>query len=297
MGGISAEREISLVSGKAILSALEEEGYSVCSIDVDRNVGRKILEEGADVAFIALHGRWGEDGTIQGMLELMGIPYTGSGVMASALAMDKPMAKRIFMYYKLPTPKFQVFEKAEVSKEGKGEKVNLQFPVVVKPVSEGSTLGVNIVKGTEELTHAISEAGKYTSQVIIEEYINGSEITVGIVNGCPLPVIEIIPQGGFYDYKSKYTSGMTEYILPARLTVDQTANVQDIALKAYRAIGCWGAARVDMIMDSQGSPNIIEINTIPGMTKTSLLPKAAHHAGMSFNNLVEKIFKGARLHS
>ncbi|MFA4911525.1 MAG: D-alanine--D-alanine ligase [Desulfobacteria bacterium] len=296
MGGLSAERDISLLSGNAILSALREKGYNACSIHVDRDVPQRIIEEGIDVAFIALHGRWGEDGTIQGMLEIMGIPYTGSPPLASALAMNKPMTKRVLNFHKLPTPEFQVLNKVEIA-EGKPKKrIKLKFSLVVKPVSEGSSVGVSIVENEEGLADAIEKAGKCTDQIMIEEFIHGAEITVGILNGCPLPVIEIVPKSGLYDYKSKYTKGMTDYILPARLTGEQLFKVQDIALKAYQAIGCHGVARVDMVLGLKGNPYILEINTIPGMTHTSLLPKAADHAGLSFNVLVEEILKSAKLH-
>ncbi|MFH1624248.1 MAG: D-alanine--D-alanine ligase [Pseudomonadota bacterium] len=296
MGGLSSEQEISLLSGNAILSALKETSYNACSIDVDRTVGQRIIGEGIDVAFIALHGKWGEDGTIQGMLELMGIPYTGSCVLACALAMNKPMTKKILSFHNLRTPNFEVLEKEGVSKGGLKERLKFEFPVVVKPISEGSTIGVTIVKDREGLADAVEEAGRYSDQIMIEEFISGSEVTVGILNGRPLPVIEIIPKGGFYDYKSKYERGMTEYILPARLTKDQSSEVQDTGLKVYQAIGCHGAARVDMILDSKGNPNILEINTVPGMIRTSLLPRAANHAGLSYNSLVEEILRGARLH-
>ncbi|MBI4619014.1 MAG: D-alanine--D-alanine ligase [Desulfobacterales bacterium] len=296
MGGLSAERDISLLSGNAILSALREKGYNACSIYVDRDVPQRIIEQGIDVAFIALHGRWGEDGTIQGMLEIMGIPYTGSPVLASALAMSKPMTKKVLNFHKLPTPEFQVLNKGDMTEGKLKKRIELKFSLVVKPVSEGSSVGVSIVENEEGLADAIEEAGKCTDQIMIEEFIHGSEITVGILNGCPLPVIEIVPKGGLYDYKSKYTKGMTDYILPARLTGEQLFKVQDIALKAYQAIGCHGVARVDMVLDLKGNPYILEINTIPGMTHTSLLPKAADYAGLSFNILVEEILKSAKLH-
>ncbi len=297
MGGLSAEREISLLTGNAVLSALIEMGYNACSVDVGRDVAQNIIEERIDVAFVALHGRWGEDGTIQGMLEIMGIPYTGSGVLASALAMDKPMTKRVLNFHRLPTPRFEVVSGLKELKE----RTRLRFPVVVKPVSEGSTIGVSIVEKREELGDAVEKAGRSGSHVMIEEFVDGSEITVGILNEQPLPVIEIVPSSGFYDYKSKYTSGMTEYILPARLTRSQSLESQGLGLKAYRAIDCHGAARVDMILTSKGDSGIVEysileINTIPGMTRTSLLPKAADHAGFSFDSLVEEILKSAKLH-
>ena len=296
MGGVSSEREISVESGNAILSALKEKGYNTLSIDVDRDIAQRITSEEIDIAFIALHGKWGEDGTIQGLLEIMGIPYTGSGVLASALAMNKPMTKRVLRFHNLLTPDFQITDNEKV-REGKlKQDVRIKFPVVVKPVSEGSTIGVSFVENENGLPGAVEEAGKYSDKIIIEEFIHGPEITVGILNGRPLPVVEIIPRGGFYDYKSKYTKGMTDYIIPARLTDEELLNVQNIGLKTYEAIGCHGVARVDMILDSKKVPYILEINTIPGMTPISLIPKAAGHAGLTFNDLVEEILMSAGLH-
>jgi len=296
MGGLSAEREISHESGNAILYALKEKGYNTCSINVDRDVAQRIAEERIDVAFIALHGRWGEDGTVQGMLEIMGIPYTGSGVLASALAMNKAMTKKVLCFHTLPTPDFQVFNKEGISEGRVEEKIRLKFPVVVKPVSEGSTIGISLVKNREGLADAAKEAFTYTDQIIIEEFVHGSEVTLGILNGRPLPVIEIVPKDGFYDYKSKYTPGETEYIIPARLTNSRLSEVTDVGLRVYEAIGCHGAARVDMIMGSKGKINILEINTVPGMTAISLIPKAAGYSGLSFDDLVEEMLKSAKLH-
>ena len=296
-GGLSAERDISLLSGNAILCALKEKGYETCPIDVDKDVAMRLLTDRIDVAFIALHGRWGEDGTIQGMLEIMGIPYTGSGVLASALAMNKWMTKKVLMFHRLQTPDFQVLHVENKPKNRLEKNIGLGYPLVVKPVSEGSTIGISVVKNEGQLKKATKEAFRFNDQIIIEEFIDGSEITVGILNGTPLPVIEIVPKSGFYDYDSKYTSGMTEYIFPARLANEQLSEIQNIALKAYKALGCHGAARVDMISDLKGNANILEINTVPGMTKTSLLPKAAYHAGYDFNALVKEMLESARLHS
>ncbi|MDY7033468.1 MAG: D-alanine--D-alanine ligase, partial [Thermodesulfobacteriota bacterium] len=264
MGGLSAEREISLQSGGTILSSLKKKGYKACSIDVNKDVPEQVIREGIQVAFIALHGRWGEDGSIQGMLEIMGIPYTGSGVLASALAMNKPMAKRILNFHKLQTPDFQVIERDEIQEGGFEGQIQLKFPLVVKPISEGSAIGVSIVEDETILKDAVEEAARYTHSIMLEEFIHGSEITVGVLNGRPLPVIEIIPKSRFYDYRSKYTPGMTEYIIPARLPDDQLLKSQDIGLKAYKAMGCHGPARMDMILDSEGNPHVLEINTIPG---------------------------------
>ena len=296
MGGLSAEREISLQSGSAILSSLKKKGYNACPIDMDRDVSTKIIREGIDVAFIALHGRWGEDGAIQGMLEIMGIPYTGSGILASALAMNKPMTKKILNIHGLPTPDFQVIRRREIQEFVDERRIRLSFPVVVKPVSEGSAIGVCIAENEEKLTDGVKEAATYSRAIMLEEFIRGSEMTVGILNGLPLPIIEIVPKNGFYDYRSKYTAGMTEYIVPARLTEDQSVGMQEMALSAYKALGCHGPARMDMIVDSKGDPYILEMNTIPGMTPTSLLPKAAEYEGLNFDCLVEEILKGAALH-
>ena len=296
MGGVSSEREISFESGNAILSALKDKGYDTFSIDVDRNIPQRIHSEEIDIAFIALHGKWGEDGIIQGLLEIMGVPYTGSGVLASALAMDKAMTKRVLRFYRLLTPDFQVIDIEKMVKAGLKQDVKTKFPVVVKPISEGSTIGVSFVENESGLSGAVEEAGKYSDKIIIEEFIDGTEITVGILNGQPLPVVEIIPKGGFYDYKSKYTKGMTDYIIPARLTHEELLKVQNIGMKTYESVGCHGVARVDMILDSKKVPYILEINTIPGMTPISLIPKAADHAGLTFNDLVEEILKSASLH-
>lgn len=294
MGGISREREISLKTGKAILKALSEKGYSVHPIDVGHDIAEVLVKERIESAFLALHGRFGEDGTIQGMLELMGIPYTGSGVLASALAMDKVMTKKVFLCEKIPTPLFDVFEREEVEK-GLQREISFPLPAVVKPAREGSTIGVSIVRKREELLAALQGAGEYDREILVEEFMKGKEITVGILGQLPLPVIEIVPKSGFYDYHSKYTKGETQYIIPAQIAREKYLYAQEISLKAYRALGCEGCARVDLMTDEDGNPFVIDVNTMPGMTETSLLPQAASYAGIAFGDLAERILLGASL--
>jgi len=294
MGGLSREREISLKTGKSILKALGEKGYTVVPIDVGDDIAEKLVKEKVECAFLALHGRFGEDGTIQGMLELMRIPYTGSGVLASALAMDKIMSKKFFLCEKIPTPRFEVFQREQIKKD-RPPKVSLPLPVVVKPAREGSTIGISIVRRDEELDPALKMAGEYDEEILVEEFIKGREITVGILQNIPLPVIEIAPKSGFYDYHSKYTKGETEYILPARIPREKYLYAQEISLKAFQELGCSGVGRVDLMADEDENPFVIDVNTMPGMTETSLLPKAASYAGIPFEDLVERILLGASL--
>ena len=294
MGGLSREREISLKTGKAIQKALTEKGYTVIPIDVGNDIAEKLVKEKIEWAFLALHGRFGEDGTIQGMLELMRIPYTGSGVLASALAMHKIMTKKFFLCEKIPTPRFEVFHREEITKDPP-KKNSLPLPVVVKPAREGSTIGISIVQKDEELGPALKKAGEYDEEILVEEFMKGREITVGILENIPLPIIEIVPKSGFYDYYSKYTKGETQYILPARIPREKYLYAQEISLKAFQILDCSGVARVDLMTDENENPYVIDVNTMPGMTETSLLPKAASYAGIPFGDLVERILLGASL--
>ena len=294
MGGLSREREISLKTGKAIQKALAEKGYHVCPIDVGQDIGEILVKKKIEGAFIALHGRFGEDGTIQGMLELMRIPYTGSGILASALALHKIMSKKVFLYEKIPTPSFEVLHRKEIEKDP-GRTISLPLPYVVKPSREGSTIGVSIVRTEEERLRALQEAGKYDEEILVEGFMKGKEITVGILEDIPLPIIEIVPKSGFYDYHSKYTKGETEYIIPARIPREKYLYAQEMGLKAFQTLGCSGFARVDMMTDEEGNPYVIDVNTMPGMTETSLFPKAASYAGIAFEDLVERILLGASL--
>jgi D-alanine-D-alanine ligase len=294
MGGTSREREISLKTGRAILKALSEKGYLVIPLDVGSDVGEKLVREKIDCAFLALHGRFGEDGTIQGMLELMRIPYTGSGVLASALAMHKIMSKKFFLCEKIPTPRFEVFQRKEMKKDPP-KMAFLSVPVVVKPAREGSTIGISIVQREEELGPALKKAGEYDEEILVEEFMKGREITVGILENIPLPVIEIVPKSGFYDYYAKYTKGETQYIVPAPIPREKYLAAQEMSLRAFRSLGCSGVGRVDLMTDQNEDPYVIDVNTMPGMTETSLLPKAALYAGIPFADLVERILLGASL--
>jgi D-alanine-D-alanine ligase len=292
MGGLSKEREISLKTGRAIVKALAGKGYPVHPVDVGRDIASVLMKEKVDCAFIALHGRFGEDGTIQGMLELMGIPYTGSGVLASALAIHKIMAKKVLACEGIPTPPFEAFHRKDIEREGL---IKIALPLVIKPAREGSTIGISIVTEEKDLLPALKKAGEYDEEILAEAFVKGKEITVGILDGLALPIIEIAPKSGFYDYHSKYTRGETEYILPARIPREKYLYAQEMALKAYHAFGCAGCVRVDFMTDGDGNPYMIDINTMPGMTETSLVPQAAAFAGIPFEDLAERILLGASL--
>jgi D-alanine-D-alanine ligase len=286
MGGNSSEREISLKSGKAVLKGLKNCGYNVTAIDVGPDLAAKLIRQRIDAVFIALHGRRGEDGTVQGLLEIMGIPYTGSGVLGSAMAMDKVVMKMVFESMGIPTPAYTMVEE--------GNKVHFPLPFVVKPANEGSTIGISIVRKQKEVGPAIKSARKYDRKVIAERYIEGDEITVGIVNGEVLPVVQVKPSSGFYDFEAKYTKGMTEYIVPAKITRPIAKKAAAIAMEVYSAFELSGCARIDMLVDDD-LPKVIDINTSPGMTETSLVPKAWEHLGRTFDELVETILMEASL--
>ena len=286
MGGRSSEREISLKSGKAVFQSLLRKGYNAVKIDVGNNIAEKLMKGKLQVAFIALHGRWGEDGTVQGLLEMMGIPYTGSGVLGSAVSIDKAMTKLLLDSMDLPTPSYVVYNA--------GDKINFPIPFVVKPAKEGSTIGISIVRKEKDKAGAVKGALKYDAKVLIEKYIEGDEITVGIVNNRALPVIQVKPLKGFYDFEAKYTKGMTKYIIPAEISRSVEKRASNLALTVYKAFELSGCVRIDMIVDKD-KPMVIDINTSPGMTETSLVPKAWGHLGRSFDELVEEILKGASL--
>lgn len=291
LGGISEEREISLRTGEAIASALKAKGYKVFAIDAGRDLAQRLCKEAIEVAFIALHGRYGEDGCVQGLLEVMGIPYTGSGVLASSTAMNKVAAKKVFIFHAVSTPSFTMVRKGGAV-AGPGVPV---YPVVVKPACQGSAIGVSIVKNKAALGAALKKARAFDGEILIEEFIKGRELTVAVLDGAALPVIEIRPRTGFYDYAAKYTAGMTEFVVPARLKKKEQDAVVGEALRAYRALTCAGAARVDIMLGEDGTPFVLEVNTIPGMTELSLFPKAALVAGLDYPALAEKMLKGAGL--
>jgi D-alanine-D-alanine ligase len=333
MGGLSAERNVSLSTGRQILEALDRDRYEVIGVDAalitgtslsalkgaDREVsavaeaqeairrGHELVsvahiseshpDRRPDVAIIALHGKYGEDGTIQGLLDLLGIPYTGSGVLASALAMDKSMAKKVMAADGIPVPPSVDFVctgpwdhaavVAQVAKMG--------YPVIVKPSRQGSTIGMTKVNSAAGLNEAVKQAAAHDTRLLVEKFIEGTELTVGVLgNEKPfaLPVIEIVPGKGFYDYEAKYTPGATEEIVPARINDEATRQAQSLALAAHRSLGCRGVSRVDMIMNA-GGIQVLEVNTIPGMTPTSLLPTAAAAAGIPFPKLLDMLVEYA----
>lgn len=288
-GGTSAEREVSLRSGAAVHKALVSRGYNAVFIDQDHRVAHALEEQGVELVFIALHGGHGENGALQGLLEVLGIPYTGSGVLASSLAMDKEMSKLVFREHGLAIAPYLILQQDEAAS------LTIAFPLpwVVKPTAEGSSIGVTIVKSADALPAALAEAFRFGRKVIIEQYIAGKEIQIGILGDRALGGVEVRPKTEFYSYEAKYTSGMTEYILPPEITSADYAALQVAALRAHQALGCAGASRVDFILAADGTPYILEVNTVPGLTETSLLPKIAGLAGMSFADLVEEMVRRA----
>ncbi|MFH1380623.1 MAG: D-alanine--D-alanine ligase [Candidatus Omnitrophota bacterium] len=287
-GGFSSEREISLKSGQAVFRALKDAKKNVEFIDLDRDYRSTIRALDADVVFIALHGKLGEDGTIQELLEERNIPYTGSDVLASRTALDKTASKKIFLLNNLKVPAYKIFKKGE---EITGSFLEFETPFVVKPVHEGSSIGLSIVTEKLHAEKALNIALEYGESVIVEEYIHGRELTVGILGGEPLPVVEISTRHNVYDYKAKYIDEGTKYIVPARLTKGQQKKVQSSAILAHKALGCRDFSRVDLRMDSSNEVYVLEVNTIPGMTERSLLPKAAKKAGINFENLCIKLLE------
>lgn len=288
-GGTSAEREVSLRSGAAVHKALISRGYNAVFVDQDHRVAHALDEQGVELVFIALHGGHGENGALQGLLEVLGIPYTGSGILASSLAMDKEMSKLVFRENALEVAPYRIFEAHEC------DSIALPFgyPWVVKPTAEGSSIGVSIVKTADELPAALTEAFRHGSKIIIEQYIAGKEIQIGVLGDRALGGVEVRPKAEFYSYEAKYTSGMTDYILPPEVDAETYAALQVAGLRAHRALGCRGASRVDFILAPDGTPYVLEVNTVPGLTETSLLPKIARLAGLSFGDLVEEMVKGA----
>ena len=292
LGGKSAEREISLKTGQAVVAALLERGYEVSAIDVADNLPEQLSLAKIEVAFVALHGRYGEDGRVQGLLEMLQIPYTGSGVLASSVAIDKVVTKQLLLYHQLPTPAFD-FKRPSDSLDDLYQRCQ-KLPLIVKPSREGSTIGISIARDKNALFKGIRAAELLDGTVLVEEFIDGVELTVSVLNGRALPVIQIVPKSGFYDYQAKYLSGDTEYLLPAPVPAAVYARVQEAAEKACKSLGCRGAARVDFMLSGEDF-YCIEVNTIPGMTATSLLPKAAAQAGISFAELAEMILLDADL--
>ena len=298
MGGVSNEREVSLVSGNAVLKCLkEEEKLQAVGIDVVDEDGSKLAQilkkEIIDIVFIALHGRYGEDGGIQGFLEKLSIPYTGSGAAASAVCFNKYTAKQLLESGGVSTPSFLLFTGKDCRKE---EILRFGFPVVVKPCSGGSAIGISIAGDSASLEKAVMQAFEYDDCIIVEKYIRGREVTVSLLEDPDvrvLPIIEIVPKGQFYDYRAKYEPGMSRHILPARLSGEVKKNVEESGVLAYSILGCRAFARVDMIVSEKDVPQVLDINTIPGLTPTSLFPESARAAGISLGKLCRKLLERA----
>jgi D-alanine-D-alanine ligase len=287
MGGWGEEREISIKTGEGVAAALESRGHPVTRILAGPGLDLALRSSSIDAAFVALHGRMGEDGRVQGLLEVLGVPYTGSGVMASALAMNKPFAKKVFRFHNLPTP--QGYEvRSDAAAEGVERHGDLGFPVVVKPSCGGSSVGVSVVRSEAELVGALSEACRYGGEAMVERMARGREVTVGVLGDQVLGSCEVAFPGDAFDYAHKYLGG-TRYFLPPRLSLTRLANVESLALAAYRALGCRGYARVDLIASDEENDVLLEVNTLPGLTPVSLLPKIARRAGLAYEELVERI--------
>lgn len=281
MGGRSSEREISLKSGQAVLKALQDLGYEAMALDLEEDLCEKLKAIKPDKVFIALHGTYGEDGRVQGLLDLLGIPYVGSGVLGSALAMDKDITKKVLSFHGIKVPRWICLRSPEEDFDW-----NI-YPAVVKPADQGSSVGLFVIKDQRELKEAIKECFKLSKKVMVEEFIEGRDFTVGILKGQALPPIEIRPKKGIYDYESKYTKGMTDYVFSEDEVLNK--NLQDIALRAHLYLELKDFSRVDFRVSEEGTPYLLEVNTIPGMTELSLFPMACQRAGIDFKRMVEML--------
>jgi len=292
MGGLSPEREVSLTTGNSVFQAIKRNGLDAIAIDVDHKIAVNLERSGIDVAFIALHGTYGEDGTIQGILEYAQIPYTGSGVLGSSIAYDKVKSKEIFKINGIPSADYQVFQRKQKNETSR----TLDLPVVVKPSNQGSSIGIHIVKKESEWLPALEDAFTYSEEVVVEKFIGGRLVAVGMMGEKPLPLVHIKPKSEFYDYEAKYTPGKTDYVCPpVDLSAEEISRCEQVAIQVFRALKGRGVPRVDAIVDADGTPYVLEMNTIPGMTPTSLLPMAAKQAGIDFDALVMEILNSAQL--
>ncbi len=293
MGGWGEEREVSIKTGEAVAASLERQGRAVTRLLAGPGLETSLRASGVDEVFLALHGRMGEDGKVQGLLEVMGLPYTGSGVMASALAMNKTFAKKLFRLHNLPTPPGYPVLRAQVG-QAPSLHGDLGFPCVVKPASGGSSVGLSVVRRAEDLQEAINRAVRFGGEALVERRIIGREVTVGILDDAVLGSCEIAYGADSFDYRVKYQTGARTF-LPPRLSPTRVANVEALALSAYRALGCRGYGRVDLLCSEADNDVVLEVNTLPGLTPMSLLPKVAAHAGLSFDALVLRILRLASL--
>ncbi|MBF0384600.1 MAG: D-alanine--D-alanine ligase [Candidatus Omnitrophica bacterium] len=297
MGGYSSERDISLKSGTAVYNSLKIQGFNVVAVDItssnSEEIRKQLIESGIDLGFIALHGTLGEDGKIQSILEEIGLPYTGSGIEASRTALNKITAHSVFIKNNILVPPYRVinssnkFDPDEIISGLKG------FPLVIKPAAEGSSIGVSIVKSYSEFQKGLEEAFKYSQFILVEKFIKGRELTVGILGETALPLVEIIPSREFFDFIAKYQKGLTEYVVPAIVPEDVSLRLKNLALEAHRALGCADISRVDIILAEDNRGYVLEVNTIPGFTATSLLPKAAQALNINFDQLCSALIKMA----
>jgi D-alanine-D-alanine ligase len=303
MGGRSLEREVSLRSGERVFRALEESGYRPLGLDVTPELVETLRAERPDAVYIALHGKFGEDGTVQEVLEFLGIPYTGPGVVASALAWDKSLSKRLFRRAGIPTPAWVTFTSDAFKEMGAASALDLVsdavggFPVVVKPTKQGSALGLAKVEGAQGLADALLSALSYGEAAIVERWVEGRELAVSVLDGpdgtLVLPAVEMVAKSGLFDYTAAYTAGATDYYCPARLSEEAAAEVRRLAAACHTLLGCRDVSRADMVVDSRGDPFVLEVNTSPGMTETSLLPMAADAAGIDFQHVVDRLVRSA----
>jgi D-alanine-D-alanine ligase len=296
-GGRSLERQVSLRSGARVEDALERLGHEVVSIDVGADLNRRLRDAAPDAAFVAMHGRDGEDGTVQELLEILDIPYTGSGVLACMRATDKVLAKHLMVEAGIPTPDFFAFTETAFRELGAADALpaieeRLGFPVVVKPSSQGSALGIKFARSATDVPTALVAAFSYDARVLIERCVEGRDLAVSIIDGEPLPVVEALPRDDeFYDFEARYEIGRTEFVCPAELAPGLTERAHELALRTYELLGCSAFARVDLMLDADGELTVLEANPIPGLTETSLLPQAAEAAGISFDELVGRILE------
>lgn len=296
MGGWNSEREVSLSSGEAVFAALQKLGYKATKIDFSRDIFEQLNAVKPDIIFNALHGQYGEDGRIQGLLDILKIPYTHSGILASAICMDKVLARKICATVGVKSPHYEILKKGEDA-QNKEKIFAIGKPFVIKPINEGSSVGVEVILPNTAFDFSKYE-WKYGDEIIIEKYLAGQEIQVAVMDGKALGAIEIRPHGLFYDYKCKYTAGMTDYVMPAEISAEKYAEILDLAQRCFAVVGCRGVSRIDFILNNKDGGDdqfyLLEVNTHPGFTATSLVPKIAKYVGISFEEIVEFLLKNAR---